>query len=155
MTYALRSSRAPAAALAAVAGLCGACSTPCPPVAERVVYEVRPVPEIPAPATRAPAAAVPAIPPAGRTYVRDDPEAEAARRAWLEEHYGHRGGWTGDQRYVPQQEVEPVRVIVEEREPSWRYYVPPINLSLGWWHGSHGHDGWGWGLGWNSPLCWW
>lgn len=141
------------ACVTALSIVAGAGCRSSPPPADRVVYEVR---EVPVYVDRGPV-----IPPAGPS-IRDDPAAEAARRRWLEENYGPRRGSTGGEvvteRYVPRREVEPARVIVVERDRSPRYWLPPINLALGYWHGSgghHGHRGWSWGLSTGWPYWGW
>jgi hypothetical protein len=56
--------------------------------------------------------------------------------------------------------MPPERPVGTECEPS-RVWLPPIQLSLGYWGGDgghHGHDdhgGWSWGVGWGFPLWGW
>lgn len=125
----------------------GACASS--PPADRIVYEVREVPLFVERGGQ--------IPPASTTYVRDDPAAEAARRAWLEEHYGARRAArtevVREERYVPQPEVVRERVVVVEREPH-RVWVPPVRVGVGYYGGRHHRGHWGWGVGWGWPLFW-
>jgi hypothetical protein len=142
--------------LAALAAFAFAgCATHAPP-AERTIYVIREMPMVLASQGPGPTAVVP-------QDASNDPEAEAARRAWIEQEYWRPRIQVAEQsaedgRYVPEKQLPQERVIVVEREPS-RIWFPPISLSLGYsgGHGGHHHggDGWGWGVGWGFPLWGW